>query len=180
MSRAAEYAELIKLPHTLFALPFALVGALLGAQGAPSPAVLAWVLVAVLGARTAAMAFNRLVDRRFDAANLRTADRALATGRVRPAEAWAIVLGGSALLLLACARLNPWTLRLGPLALVLVLGYSLTKRFTAGSHLVLGAALALAPFGGWLAASATPAGYPWPLSLALLGWPFWLGLVVAR
>ncbi|HEX4956486.1 MAG TPA: UbiA-like polyprenyltransferase [Thermoanaerobaculia bacterium] len=170
MSRLAEYAELVKLPHTLFALPFALAGALLGAGGLPPLAVAGWVVVAMVGARTAGMAFNRLADRRFDAANPRTADRALPAGRVRPAEAWALVAGGVGLFLLACWALNGWTLALAPLALALVLGYSLTKRFTHGSHLVLGAALALAPFGGWLASRGTPAGFPWPLSLAVLAW----------
>nr|HRC86555.1 4-hydroxybenzoate octaprenyltransferase [Thermoanaerobaculia bacterium] len=107
---------------------------------------------------------------RFDAANPRTADRALAAGRLGRAEAWALVSGGSGLFLLAAASLNRWTLLLAPFALALAFGYSFTKRFTRFCHVVLGAALAVAPFGGWLATRGTPAGYPWALSLGVVAW----------
>lgn len=170
LERIRVYLELVKFQHTLFALPFALMGALLGAGGMPPSRVFAWVVVAMVGARTAAMAFNRLADRRFDAANPRTASRALPAGVARPAEAWAMVAAGGGLFLLACQRLGPWPLALSGPVLALAFGYSLTKRFTWASHLVLGTVLALAPFGGWLAASGTPAGYPWPLSAAVVLW----------
>jgi 4-hydroxybenzoate polyprenyltransferase len=116
------------------------------------------------------MAFNRLADRRFDGANPRTAGRALPAGLARPAEAWALVTAGAGLFLLACWRLGPLPLALAGPVLALAFGYSLTKRFTWASHLVLGVVLALAPFGGWLAASGTAAGYPWPLSAAVVLW----------
>lgn len=170
LRRLAVYSEMIKLQHTVFALPFALFGAFLGARGLPPARVLLWVVLAVAGARTAAMAFNRLVDRRVDAANPRTAGRALAAGTVRPAEGWALVAAGVALFLLACARLNPLALALAPLVLALTLGYSFTKRFTWLCHLVLGSALALAPFGGYVAARGEAAGYPLALSLGVVAW----------
>jgi 4-hydroxybenzoate polyprenyltransferase len=168
--RAATYAEMVKLQHALFALPFALAGALLGARGIPDGRTLAAVVAAMVGLRSAAMAFNRWVDRRFDAANPRTAGRELPTGRVSPRETAALIAGGLALFLAACALLGRWPLALAPLAIAVTFGYSWTKRFTAGSHLVLGAALALAPFGGYLAAHAAPGGYPWALSGAVLFW----------
>lgn len=170
LGRIRVYLELVKFQHTLFALPFALMGTFLGAGGLPPARMLGWVVVAMVGARTAAMAFNRLADRRFDAANPRTSNRALPAGLARPAEAWAMVAGGGALFLLACERLGPWPLALAAPVLALAFGYSLTKRFTWASHLVLGTVLALAPFGGWLAASGTPTGYPWPLSAAVVLW----------
>jgi 4-hydroxybenzoate polyprenyltransferase len=170
VERIRVYLELVKFQHTLFALPFALMGALLGAGGVPPARVLGWVVAAMVGARTAAMAFNRIADRRIDGDNPRTASRALPAGLARPVEAWAMVAGGSALFLLACRELGAWPLALALPVLALAFGYSLTKRFTWTSHLVLGTVLALAPFGGWLATSGTPGGYPWPLSVALVLW----------
>lgn len=170
MERLRLWLETIKVSHSVFALPFALMGAFLAAGGPPGWRVLGWTVVAAVAARTAAMTFNRLADRRFDAANPRTAGRALATGEIRPAEAWTVVLISSAVFLLACAALNGRTLRMAPAVLALTLGYSLAKRFTALAHLVLGAALALAPLGGWVAAGGTFSGYPAVLSLAVLLW----------
>jgi 4-hydroxybenzoate polyprenyltransferase len=170
MRRLALYLELVTFQHTLFALPFALAGALIGARGLPAPRVVGWVLVAMVGLRTAAMSFNRLVDRRFDAANPRTRARPLARGAVRAGEAWLLVAGGVAAFAVACAALNAWTLRLAPLALALTLGYSFTKRFTSLSHVVLGLALALAPLGGYVAASGHVAGFPGALMIAVLAW----------
>jgi len=168
--RASSYAGLVQLQNTLFALPFALAGAFLGARGLPGLRAFVAVGAAMFGLRTAAMAFNRVVDRRFDAANPRTADRELPSGRVSPVEAWTLIVGGVLLFLAACRALNGWTLAMAPLAIALTFGYSLTKRFTSGSHLVLGAALALAPFGGYLATRGSPEGFPWPLSAAVLFW----------
>lgn len=170
MPRFRLWLETIKVSHSVFALPFALTGAFLAAGGPPGWRVAGWTVVAAVAARTAAMTFNRLADRRFDAANPRTATRALATGAIAPAEAWAVVAVSAAVFLTACAMLHPLTLRLAPAVLLLTLGYSLAKRFTALAHLVLGAALALAPLGGWAAAGGTLAGYPWLLSLAVLLW----------
>ena len=168
--RVRIWLETIKISHTIFALPFALMGAFLAAGGPPGWRTAGWTVLAAVAVRTAAMTFNRLVDRRFDAANPRTASRALAAGTIRPAEAWAVVAVSSAVFVAACAALNPLTLRIAPAVLALTLGYSLAKRFTALAHLVLGAALALAPLGGWVAASGTLTGYPAVLSLAVLFW----------
>ena len=170
MNRFRLWLETIKVSHSIFALPFALMGAFLAAGGPPGLRVAGWTVAAAVAARTAAMTFNRLVDRRFDAANPRTAARALATGAIAPGEAWAVVAVSVLVFAAACAALNLVTLRLAPAVLALTLGYSLTKRFTALAHLVLGAALALAPLGGWVAAAGTLAGYPAVLSAAVLLW----------
>lgn len=170
MTRFKLWLETIKVSHSVFALPFALLGAFLAAGGPPGGRVLLWTVVAAVAARTAAMTFNRLVDRRLDAANPRTAERALATGAIPPWEAWAVVAASVAVFVLACAALNPLTLRVAPFVLLVTLGYSLTKRFTSLAHLVLGTALALAPLGGWVAASGSLVGYPLPLSLAVVFW----------
>ncbi|MEJ2033190.1 MAG: UbiA-like polyprenyltransferase [Deltaproteobacteria bacterium] len=162
--------EMIKFEHTIFALPFALTGAFLAARGVPSLAVFGWVLLAMVGARTAAMGFNRIADREFDRRNPRTANRALATGEVKMAEAWAMVIIASLLFFVACANLNRLTLLLAPFALGLTFFYSLTKRFTSLCHLVLGVALAFSPLGGYVAVKGTLAGFPWALSVAVLFW----------
>jgi 4-hydroxybenzoate polyprenyltransferase len=146
-----ELLEMIKIGHSVLALPFAFMGALLAARGLPDARTLFFILVAMVGARSAAMAFNRLADARFDAANPRTADRALPAGKISR-RATVIFIGASAVLFVgAAAQLNRTCFALSPLALMVILGYSLTKRFTAGSHLVLGLSLGLAPIGGWLA-----------------------------
>jgi 4-hydroxybenzoate polyprenyltransferase len=168
--KIATLLEMIKFEHTVFALPFALTGAFLAAGGVPSLAVFGWVLLAMVGARTAAMGFNRIVDREFDRRNPRTANRALATGEVKMAEAWAMVLIASLLFFFACANLNRLTLLLSPLALGLTFFYSLTKRFTSLCHVVLGVALAFSPLGGYVAVEGTLIGFPWVLSAAVLFW----------
>jgi len=170
MSRLKLWLETIKISHSVFALPFALMGAFLAAGGPPGWRVAGWTVLAAVAVRTAAMTFNRLVDRRLDAANPRTAARALATGAIPAREAWLVVAVSSAVFVTACAALNPLTLRIAPIVLALTLGYSLTKRFTALAHLVLGAALALAPVGGWVATAGTLDGYPVALSLAVAFW----------
>ncbi|MCL1980530.1 MAG: putative 4-hydroxybenzoate polyprenyltransferase [Proteobacteria bacterium] len=163
-------AEMIKFEHTVFAMPFALTGAFLAARGAPSLRVFFWVILAMVGARTCAMGFNRIADRRFDAANPRTANRALPAGQVSLFESWAMVIGAGALFFFACFMLNILALQIAPLALALTLFYSLTKRFTWLCHVVLGLALAISPLGGWVAVSASFQGYPWVLSLGVLFW----------
>ena len=162
--------EMIKFKHTVFALPFAFMGAFLAARGVPSLQVFLWVVVAMVGARTCAMGFNRIVDRRFDAMNPRTADRALPAGSVTLRESWLMVVLSGALFFIACFMLNRLALQMAPFALAFTLLYSLTKRFTWLCHVVLGVALAFSPLGGWVAVSGSFEGYPWFLSLAVLFW----------
>jgi 4-hydroxybenzoate polyprenyltransferase len=163
--------EMIKIEHTLFALPFALLGAILAAGGLPNGRTLFWILVAMVGARSAAMAFNRLVDREFDSQNPRTRDRALPAGRVSPSYVRAFVIVAAAVFLLAAAMLNRLTLLLAPVALASILGYSYTKRFTEYSHLVLGWCLAIAPTGAWIAVrGALDDPLPLVMSLAVMTW----------
>jgi 4-hydroxybenzoate polyprenyltransferase len=150
--RLADYANLVKLPHTVFALPFALVGATLASYRHPVRGTdVLLILVAFTSARFAAMGFNRIVDRALDARNPRTAAREIPTGRLTVREATLAVASASAVFLLAAALLNPLCLALSPLALGWILLYSYTKRFTRWAHLVLGSALAIAPIGAYLA-----------------------------
>lgn len=162
--------EMIKFEHTLFALPFALIATIIAARGIPKPGLLLWILVAMVGARSAAMAFNRIVDLRFDRDNPRTASRALVTGIVSTAEAWAFTLVSAGLLVLAAYELNTLALILSPVALLVVFGYSYTKRFTAWSHVVLGLALAIAPSGAWIAVRGSLELAPVVLSAAVVFW----------
>jgi 4-hydroxybenzoate polyprenyltransferase len=151
----AIFLREIRIEHTLFALPFAYVGAILAARGIPSFAALAWITLAVLGARTAAMAANRFLDREIDARNPRTERRAVASGTLPPSTmVWAIG-GGLVLLLWAALHLNPLCIRLMPIAVVLLLIYPLCKRFTWAGHFVLGAVDALAPLGAYVAIAGT-------------------------
>jgi 4-hydroxybenzoate polyprenyltransferase len=162
--------EMIKFEHTLFALPFAFLGMLLAADGWPSWRVVGWIVVAMVGARSAAMGFNRLVDRRIDAANPRTASRALPAGEVGPAAVGLFVVASAGLLVFAAWRLNPLALQLSPLALAVILGYSFTKRFTWLCHLVLGLGLAGAPLGAWIAVRGDVQAAPLVLGGAVLCW----------
>jgi 4-hydroxybenzoate polyprenyltransferase len=162
--------EMIKFEHTLFALPFAFMGMMLAADGWPSWRALAWIVVAMVGARSAAMSFNRLVDRRIDAANPRTADRALPAGQISPGFVAAFTAANCALLILAAWQLNPLALYLSPLALLILLGYSLTKRVTSLSHVALGLALAGAPLGAWVAIRGDITLTPLLLAGAVLCW----------
>lgn len=143
--------EMIKFEHSVFALPFALLGAMLAAGGWPPWGVLGWIVVAMVGARSAAMTFNRIADRRLDAANPRTRNRALAAGTLSLGFAWGFLLVSALAFFLAAWRLNPLCLKLAPLALGWVLFYSYTKRFTALSHWVLGIGLGIAPAAAWIA-----------------------------
>jgi 4-hydroxybenzoate polyprenyltransferase len=163
--------EMIKVEHTLFALPFALLGAVLAARGLPEMRVIIWIVVAMLGARSAAMAFNRLVDRQYDEANPRTKMRALPAGLLTPRYVTAFTIISSALFFLAASQLNRLTLLLSPIALGSVLFYSYTKRFTSLSHLVLGWCLSIAPTGAWVAVRGTiDSAAPLLLSLAVMCW----------
>jgi 4-hydroxybenzoate polyprenyltransferase len=158
---------MIKIEHTLFALPFAFLGAVLAANGLPSARQILWIIVAMVGARSAAMAFNRIADRSFDAKNPRTALRAIPAGLLSVSFVSAFTIASAALFLLAAAMLNRMTLLLSPVALACVLLYSLTKRWTKFSHLVLGASLSIAPTGAWIAVRGE-IGSPVPLLLSLV------------
>jgi 4-hydroxybenzoate polyprenyltransferase len=163
--------EMIKIEHTLFALPFAFLGAVLAANGLPSPRQILWIVVAMVGARSTAMAFNRIADRNFDARNPRTATRALPAGLLSVGFVWAFTIISAAIFLLAAAMLNRLTLLLAPVALASVLLYSLTKRWTQFSHIVLGWCLSIAPTGAWIAVRGEiGSAIPLLLSLVVLLW----------
>jgi 4-hydroxybenzoate polyprenyltransferase len=143
--------EMIKWEHSIFALPFALCGAMLAAGGVPTVHQLLWIVVAMVAARSAAMAFNRWADAAIDAANPRTSTRALPSGHLSPAFVVTFVLVSSAVFVLAASQLSRLALLLSPVALAVLLLYSYTKRFTRWSHLVLGFALGIAPTAAWIA-----------------------------
>lgn len=165
--------EMIKFSHTVFAFPFALMGVVLAslANGtAPTFWQIFWVCVAMVGARTAAMGLNRIIDVRIDAENPRTAERHLPSGRVSTAEAWLMVFAAFGLLLVAAWMLNPLCLKLSPVAIFFLVLYSYCKRFTSMAHIVLGVCLAAAPVGAWIALRGD---IGWPvmvLGLAVLFW----------
>jgi len=162
--------EMIRFEHTLFALPFALLGMLLAAEGWPAWSTVGWIVAAMVGARSAAMGWNRLADRELDAANPRTRTRALPAGLVTPAFVALFVAASLALLVVAAWRLNPLCLALSPAAIAVLLGYSYTKRFTWAAHLVLGLALAGAPLGAWIAVRGAVEATPLLLAAAVLTW----------
>lgn len=145
--------EMIKFEHTIFALPFAFTGALLAAGGLPAWEQVLWITVAMVGARSAAMGFNRWADRKFDAENPRTKERALPKGLVTPFQVAVFTAVSSAVLMYAAYRLNMLSFLLSPVALAVVFFYSYTKRFTFLSHAFLGLAICLAPIGAWIAVS---------------------------
>jgi 4-hydroxybenzoate polyprenyltransferase len=147
--------EMIKWEHSIFALPFALSGAMLAASGLPSAHQLLWIVIAMLAARSAAMAFNRLADAAIDAANPRTRTRALPAGHLSPSFVATFVAVSCAIFILAASQLNRLTLWLSPVALAVILLYSYAKRFTRLSHLVLGVALGIAPSAAWIAVRGT-------------------------
>ena len=160
LRKIAELLEAIKFQHSVFALPFALTATMLALRGTDmsGPDVawkLVWITVAMVAARSAAMAFNRLIDARMDALNPRTASRALPAGRLSKRFAAVFVSISAAVLVLAAWQLNPLCFKLSPLALALALGYSYTKRFTALSHVVLGSVLGVAPAAAWIAVRGT-------------------------
>ncbi|MEN8163337.1 MAG: UbiA-like polyprenyltransferase [Acidobacteriota bacterium] len=170
MTLIKRYLDLIKFEHTIFALPFALISLLVASEGRPSWHVLFWVLVAMVGARSAAMAFNRVADWKIDAANPRTADRHIPAGAISVAGAWMFVVLSAAMPVLAAWMLNPLCFRLSPVALAVVLGYSYMKRFSPLAHLVLGLGLAVAPVGAWLAVTGEFAAFPLWLAAAVMFW----------
>jgi 4-hydroxybenzoate polyprenyltransferase len=171
VTRLRTYLSFVRFSHSVFALPFALAGALLGARhAAVTWSMLGWILVAMVGARSAAMGFNRLVDARTDALNPRTANRELPRGAMSAREATAFVIAASAVFVVAAWRLGPLCLWLSPVALAIVFWYSLAKRYTWSTQLFLGLAVAVAPVGGWLAVGARGGWEPWLLALAIGTW----------
>lgn len=162
---------MIKFEHTLFALPFAFLGAVLAAEGLPTWQQIFWITIAMIGARSAAMTFNRIIDADFDAANPRTASRELPSGKLSSGFAWAFLFISIAVFLVAAYSLNWLTFALSPVALLSVLGYSYAKRFTSLSHLILGWTLAISPTAAWIAVrGAIDSEIPLLLSLVVLMW----------
>jgi 4-hydroxybenzoate polyprenyltransferase len=170
-SRVRTYASFVRVGHSVFALPFALAGALLAARRTPLTWTgTMWILVAMVAARSAAMGFNRLADARLDALNPRTANREIPRGAMSAREAAVFVSLSSIVFVVAAWRLNPICLWLSPLALAIVFWYSLAKRFTTWTQLFLGLAMAVAPVGGWLAVGGRAGWEPWLLALAIGTW----------
>jgi 4-hydroxybenzoate polyprenyltransferase len=171
MSRIATYLSFVRFSHSVFALPFALTGALLAWRTQPfSWAQVGWIVLCMVSARSAAMGFNRLVDARFDALNPRTAMRELPRGAMSQIEAAIFVIVSSIVFVFASSRLSPLCLALSPVALVIVFWYSIAKRVTTYTQLFLGLALAVAPVGGWIAAGGRSGVEPWLLGLAIGLW----------
>jgi 4-hydroxybenzoate polyprenyltransferase len=162
--------EMIKFEHSVFALPFALTGAVLAARGLPAWRTLAWIVVAMVAARSAAMSFNRIADARLDAANPRTAARALPTGVLSRRFVALFTAVSAVVFVLAARQLNPLCFRLSPVALVILLLYSYTKRFTVLSHLLLGFCLGMAPAAAWIAVRGT---LEWPILLLTTAVMLW-------
>jgi len=164
------YLKLIKFSHSIFALPFALTGAMLAASGIPSLRQIFWIVIAMVGARSGAMGLNRIIDRRIDAENPRTANREIPAGKVRVPDAVIFTIVSFAVLVFAAYMLNPLCLKLSPVAIAVVFLYPYTKRFTWFSHFVLGLSLAAAPLGAWIAVRGT---FNWeilPVALAVIFW----------
>jgi len=155
VSKIGIFLEMIKFSHTIFALPFALTGALLAAGGVPSIRQTLWIVLAMVGARTAAMAMNRLIDAEIDARNPRTAVRAIPAGLIGKGLTLFFIVASTALMMLAAQMLTPLCLKLSPIALFFLVLYSYCKRFTALAHVVLGICLAAAPIGAWVAIRGT-------------------------
>lgn len=174
LSRARKYFEFVRFSHTVFALPFALASMVLAARerhGWPGWRTFLLILAAMVCARTAAMGFNRIADRKFDALNPRTAGRHLPAGQITVSGAWWVVSGAAAGFVVITWFINELCFVLSPVALVVVCFYSLTKRFTNFSHVFLGIALALAPLGAWLAVAG---GFAWPPVVLAVAVVFWL------
>jgi 4-hydroxybenzoate polyprenyltransferase len=180
--RIQHYLSLIKFSHTVFALPFAIVGFLLGVQAKnawPGWDIFGFVLLCMVFARTAAMAFNRYIDRKIDARNARTASREIPSGIIRPNAALVFVVLNALLFMTSSYAINPLCFALSPVALLVILGYSLTKRFTALCHLVLGLGLSLAPIGAYLAVTGVFDIVPLLFSGIVLTWTAGFDIIYA-
>ena len=171
MRKIATYFSFVRFSHSVFALPFALTGALLAWRDRPFAwAQVGWIVVCMVSARSAAMGFNRLVDARWDALNPRTSMRELPRGAMTQREAALFVVIASAVFIFGASRLNTLCFALAPVALVIVFWYSLAKRFTTYTQMFLGLAMAVAPVGGWIAAGGRSGAEPWLLGLAIGLW----------
>ncbi|MEW6663425.1 MAG: UbiA-like polyprenyltransferase [Bacillota bacterium] len=164
------FMQMIRFEHTIFALPFAYVGALMVERGIPAAGDLIWITLAMVGARTAAMSLNRLIDRHIDARNPRTASRALPQGQLSVGEVYLYVVISFGLLLLASYQLSSLAFKLFPVAVAVLVLYSYTKRFTWACHLVLGLALGLAPLGSWIAIAGEFHLVPILIALGVMLW----------
>ena len=171
--------EMIKFEHTIFALPFAIMSAFLAAETLPSWSKLGWILVAMVGARSCAMSFNRLADAEIDTQNPRTKRRAIPAGLLRKSEVWVFTIFSSLLLVVAAYQLNPLAFKLSPVALATVMLYSYTKRFTSMSHLWLGLSLSIAPIGAWIAIKGQFDVLPLFLGLAVMLWAAGFDIIYA-
>lgn len=169
-NRIRTFLEMVKFEHTIFALPFALLAAVLAANGLPSIWKLLWIIVAMAGARTGAMGANRLLDADIDGRNPRTHDRALPAGLIKPREAFFLTAASYLVFLFAAAMLNSLCLHLAPYIIMLLTGYSLAKRYTENTHYILGLCLALAPVGAWIAVTGSIGLTPLVLALAVGCW----------
>jgi 4-hydroxybenzoate polyprenyltransferase len=175
-NRLSTVLEMIKFEHSVFALPFALTGALLAARasthGWPTPLQILWIILAMVSARSAAMTINRIVDVRYDRENPRTKTRALVTGVLSISFAWAFTAIAVAIFFVAAWRLNPLALKLAPLAIAILFFYSFTKRFTSWSHLVLGFALGISPAAAWIAITGS---LDWRMLILCAAVTLWVG-----
>src|SRR5512134_1274832 len=170
LGRFGVYLEMVKVAHTVFALPFALIGAFLAAGGLPAGKTVFYIVLAMVGARSAAMGFNRVVDAEIDARNPRTKDRAIPAGQVSKPMAGVFIFLSVLLLLLSAAKLNSLCLKLSPVLLLLLFSYSYTKRFTWMSHVVLGMCLGAAPLAAWIAVTGAFDPRILAVSFAVLFW----------
>jgi len=170
LKKLVTILDMIRFEHTIFAMPFALMSCMLAANGLPRLSVILWIIVAMVGARSAAMAFNRIADLTYDRLNPRTRDRALPRGLLSLAEVWAFTITSIVAFVFAAWMLNPLAFALSPVALFIILGYSYTKRFTSLTHLVLGLALGIAPVGAWIAVRGT---FDLPPVVLAAGVMFW-------
>lgn len=170
MTRLRNFLRMVDFEHTFFGLPFAYLGAFLAQGGMPSWEKLFWITVAMISARTAALSLNRIIDLRYDAANPRTAHWVLPSGKLNVNRVWIGTIIFFILLFVSAARLNPLCLKLAPLAVIILWGYSYTKRFTWWCHLILGMAIGIGPIGAWIAITGTFDLQPLILGAAVAGW----------
>ena len=169
-NKAVLYLKMIKIAHSVFALPFAFTGAVLAAAGVPSGRQLFWIAVAMVGARSGAMGLNRIIDRKIDAENPRTKNREIPSGKIRVRDAALFTVISFAVMITAAYNLNPLCLMLSPVAIAVLIAYSYTKRFTWMSHFVLGIAISAAPLGAWIAVRGTFDAEILPLSIGVVFW----------
>jgi 4-hydroxybenzoate polyprenyltransferase len=170
ITRVKELLALVQFSHTIFALPFALMGALLAADGLPQSDCIWWIVVAMVAARTGAMGVNRLLDRQVDAANPRTQDRSLPAGRLNNGQVFLLIVTSYAVFVFAASRLNQLCFILAPYVIILLSAYSLTKHFTHYTHFFLGICLGISPLAAWIAVTGTIAWTPVWLGLAVVCW----------